>query len=105
MLVNRNSISDELFDIDGFISTYSKEDYEFILERLTNIDNNIKCSHDIDSKNIKFISIRNRKEEESNVKEELNEFDYSNSYGGVSFLILIGSILITLGVIITLIFI
>ena len=105
MLVRRDTISDELFNIDAFIDNYSKEDYEFILERLTNLDNNIKYNGNIDNKYIKFISIRNKREEVTEEVKEFNEFDYSNSYGSVSFIVLIGSILITLGVIVTLIFI
>ena len=105
MMIKRSFISDELFDIDGFIARYSKEEYEFILERLLNVDNNYRFSGDIDSNNIKFISIRNKEEKAETKKVEFNEFDYTNSYGKVSFLLLIGSILITLGVIITLVFI
>ena len=105
MMIKRSFISDELFDIDGFIARYSKEEYEFILERLLNVDNNYRFSGDIDSNNIRFISIRNKEERNETKKVEFNEFDYTNSYGKVSFLLLIGSILITLGVIITLVFI
>ena len=106
MMVKRDTITMELFDIDSFINNYVKEDYEFILERLTNIDNNVRCNNDIDINNIKFITISNKKsKKEEKVREEFDEFDFTNSYGSVSFLILIGSILVTLGVILTLIFI
>ena len=98
ILVKRDKIDTEKLDLNKFIDEFKSEDYYVILDRLTNNNyNNVICTKDIDSNDIELLSIDNLKEE-VNVEEKL-----ISSEGVVSTFIIIGSILITLGVVITLI--
>ncbi len=98
ILVKRDKIETEKLDLNKFIDEFKGEEYYVILDRLTNNNyNNVICTKDIDSSDIELLSIDNLKEE-VNVEEKL-----ISSEGVVSTFIIIGSILITLGVVITLI--
>ena len=99
MLVKRNLISDNDLDLQKLINEFRDEEYYIILDRIINNNyNNVKCSRDIDTSEIEFLSIDNLVE-----KEEVSEDSINNSEGIVSTFIVIGSILITLGVVITLV--
>ncbi len=100
ILVKRNIIDNTKLDLDKFIDEFKEEDYFIILDRLINNNyNNVICNKDIDSKDIEFLSIDNLKE----VSEEKEDEIRINSEGVVSTFIIVGSILITLGVVVTLI--
>jgi len=107
ILVKRNTLEYNKIPLEEFINKYSSESYDFILDRLIDSNySNIKCNKNIDRENITFIDVNNKFEgkEEKKVREEkeyFDEFDFSNSYGKVSLLLLLGAILITIGIIIT----
>ena len=75
-------------------------------------NNRIGCNKKILSEDICFInldfikeevSVEDRKEEEKRYRQEMIMYEFNNVYGKVSLLLLLGSLSITLGVIITII--
>ena len=109
LLVNRDKIKHDKLSIDDIKDKYNSEDYDVIFDRI--VDNNytnLKCIDDIKRDDISFIDINLKFEEEKKNNKEIqyfDEFDFTNSYGSVSLLLLFGSILITLGIIISMILI
>ena len=99
ILVKRNIISDEKFDVEKFINDFKEEDYDIIFDRLVNNNySNVICNKNIEVKDIMFLVIKNKKEI---FNEEIEEI--SNDNGLVSIFIIVGAIVITFGVIVTLI--
>lgn len=108
MLVKRKKLG---YDSKIDINTIKASDDDLgnkIFKIFSSKANEIKSYDRIDSNDISFIEIPNykmlfelRKKQISN--DDFVDLGYSNIYGKVSFLILIGSLLITLGVIITII--
>lgn len=99
ILVKRNKITDEKLELEKLIEDFKDEDYYIILDRLINNNyNNVICTKDIDANDIEFLSIDNRRE-----IKEISEEITINSEGVVSTFIIVGAILMTLGVVITLI--
>lgn len=81
---------------------------------LTSRSTNVTCNKEISKDDIVFVSLdsikevikeEEKREEEIRYKQEMIMTEFQNVYGRVSALLLIGSILITLGVIITIIMI
>ena len=109
ILVKRSAVKHDRFSLEEFKKKYSNDDYYVIFDKLVNNNyTNLKCVDNISRDDIEFLDIKIRNEEpKKKVKEEiyLDEFDFTNSYGKVSLLLLIGSILITLGIIITILLI
>ena len=85
--------------------------YEIVDRMLNSKNNNISYSNKIDSTDINIVVLdtyydsdlkkEEKEEEEYNNKESEVTSDYLNKYGSVSYLLLIGSLFITLGVILT----
>ena len=109
IVVKRDCIEHSKFDLDNFKEKYLSEDYYVILDRL--IDNNysnLVCDKNLSRDNIQLVDINNDleyKEKEKETEIMYDSGDFANSYGKVSLLILLGSILITIGVIIAIILI
>ena len=109
ILVKRNVLEYNKIPLEEFINKYNTESYDFILDRLIDGNySNIKCNKNIDRNDITFIDINHGtkeevKEDKHEEKQYFDEFDFSNSYGKVSLLLLFGAILITIGIIITII--
>lgn len=100
ILVKRDLILDDKLDLNKLIDEFKSEDYYIIMDRLINNNyNNVICKKDIDSADIEFLTIENRCENKNKSVDEL----VINSDGVVSTIIIIGSILMTLGVVVTLI--
>ena len=83
--------------------------YEAVGKIISSKYDNIECNFRIDSSNIKFISLFKYsdlvKEDKKIVSTDVVEESNSNEYGKVSLLLLSGALLITLGVIITMVMI
>ena len=109
LLVKRSLISDNNIYVDKYLD--SEEDLYEIVDRLLNSRfNNIVCDKYISNSDLEIVVLDNYYEKEEKVEnndssyekkiEEVND-DFLNKYGSVSYLLLIGSIFITLGVILT----
>ena len=114
MLVPRKLFVNSLLDIDKFIEDNIELSYVEMVSRLLSQKNNIVATSDIDKKNITLINLDwykkyVKEEKKETLKSELertfitsdDEFAFSNTYGKVSLLLLIGTVLIMLGVILT----
>lgn len=114
MLVPRKLFVNSLLDIDKFIEDNIELSYVEMVSRLLSQKNTIVATSDIDKKNITLINLDGYKkyvkeEKKETLKSELertfitsdDEFAFSNTYGKVSLLLLIGTVLIMLGVILT----
>ena len=111
LLVKRKLISDKEVSVDKFIEDDS--DLYEVVDRLLNSKNNsISYSKSISKDDLEIVELDNYYEKEEivednedeykNIKEEISK-DFFNKYGSVSYLLLLGSLFITLGVIFTII--
>lgn len=106
MAVKRNLIDDvnsnpKLFD-DADESVFDA------IDRLLSANNTISCDKIINSSLIEMVFIEldnNIEQNDDKLKEEEILLDFNNTYGKVSLLLLFGSMLISLGVILTIIFV
>jgi len=106
MVVKRSLLlkDDGLGDINDDIMLF-----EAVGKIISSKQDNIKCDFRIDPSDIEFIMLPKYSDlvkEEKKITQKVNEDDeYSNQYGSVSLLLVAGSLLIALGVIITMIMI
>ena len=114
MLIPRDLFEDELLDIDNFLKNNKELGFADTICKLFSIRSNIVVRDDIMKRHIKIINLDGYKkfvkeEKKENIKTELertfitsdDEFAFSNTYGKVSMLLLVGTMLIALGVILT----
>lgn len=114
MLIPRDLFKDELLDIDNFLKNNKELGFADTICKLFSIRSNIVVRDDIMKRHIKIINLDGYKkfvkeEKKENIKTELertfitsdDEFAFSNTYGKVSMLLLVGTLLIALGVILT----
>ena len=110
LLVKRKVIGNIDVGLEEFLKDES-DIYEIVDRMLNSKNNNISYSDKIDSNDINIVVLdtyydsdlkkEEKEEEEYNNKESEVNSDYLNKYGSVSYLLLIGSLFITLGVILT----
>lgn len=114
MLIPRDLFKDDLLDIDNFLKNNKELGFADTICKLFSIRSNIIVRDDIMKRHIKIINLDGYKkfvkeEKKENIKTELertfitsdDEFAFSNTYGKVSMLLLVGTLLIALGVILT----
>ncbi|MBQ2639831.1 MAG: hypothetical protein IJF92_03615 [Bacilli bacterium] len=108
--VKRNLLLKDNKELDTTINNKELELSEVVERVLSSRYDEIECSSKIESKDIEFIELPNyndlliKKEEKTDAELENNETtEYNNELGKVSILILLGSIFIAIGVIITMI--
>ena len=110
LAVKRNLLLKDNKELDTTINNKELELSEVVERVLSSRYDEIECSSKIESKDIEFIELPNyndlliKKEEKTDAELENNETtEYNNELGKVSILILLGSIFIAIGVIITMI--
>lgn len=116
MLVPRKVFREYIFNIDLFINDNKDVDFAESICKLLGQKNNVVVSDDIAKEDIVLLNLFGYKkfvkeEKKETLKSELektfitsdDEFAFSNTYGKVSMLLLLGTMLITLGVIFTII--
>lgn len=116
MLVPRKVLREYIFNIDLFINDNKDVDFAESICKLLGQKNNVVVSDDIAKEDIVLLNLFGYKkfvkeEKKETLKSELektfitsdDEFAFSNTYGKVSMLLLLGTMLITLGVIFTII--
>lgn len=114
MLIPRDLFMDELIDIEKFINENINDNFADIICKLFSQRSNISVKDDIAKRHITFINLDGYKkfvkeEKKDSLKEEIektfitsdDEFAFSNMYGKVSILLLLGTMFITLGVVLT----
>lgn len=114
MLIPRDLFSDSLINIDRFIRDSKDDSFAEAVCKLFNQRATITVKDDIMKRHITFVNLDGYKkyvkeEKKDNLKTELektfitsdDEFAFSNTYGKVSILLLVGTMLITVGVILT----
>ena len=114
MLIPRDIFKDYLMDIDAFLNNNKELGFADTICKLFSIRSNIVVTDDIMKRHIKIINLDGYKkfvkeDKKENIKTELertfitsdDEFAFSNTYGKVSMLLLVGAMLITMGVILT----
>ena len=102
-------LKDEKID-NNLINNNELELNEIVDRILDNKCEDIECNFKIESKDIEFIDLPKYNDllevkQEENKIEQKEDSIYNNDFGKVSILIVLGSILITLGVIITMVMI
>lgn len=112
LLVKRKIISKNETSLNDFL-TDENDIYEVVDRLLNSKNNNIAYSDNISKDDIEVIVLdsfyekeeekKEEKEEEYNYKKNEVTSDFINKYGSVSYLLLVGSLFITLGVIFTII--
>lgn len=116
MLVPRRIIESDSIDINLFIEENKDVDFVECVCKLLGQKSNVVVTSNIDKKDITLLNLYGykkfvREDKKETLKSELektfitsdDEFAFSNMYGKVSMLLLAGTILITLGVIFTII--
>lgn len=98
LLVKRNKLNNKI-DLTEFINENQNKDYDIILTKLLNVSNNIKYNNIINKEDIIIIELKPEKKEEK-IEEYYKDYDFINDYGSVSILLIISSIIISMGVII-----
>ena len=114
MLIPRDLFIDSMINIDSFIEENKEVSFVDCVCKLLEHNDNIVVNDDIMKRHITFINLDNykkyvRSDKKDSLKVELektfvnneDEFAFSNTYGKVSILLLVGTVLITLGVILT----
>ena len=114
MLIPRDLFMNELIDIEKFINENIENNFADIICKLFSQRSNISVKDDISKRHITFINLDGYKkfvkeEKKDSLKDEIektfitsdDEFAFSNMYGKVSILLLLGTMLITLGVVLT----
>ena len=114
MLIPRDLFSDTLIDIDEFINENKETSFADSVCKLFGQRSSVVVKDDIMKRHITLINLNGYKkyvkeEKKENIKTELektfitsdDEFAFSNTYGKVSMLLLVGTMLITMGVILT----
>lgn len=114
MLIPRDLFSDSLININSFIRSCKNDSFAESVCKLFNQRTTITVKDDIMKRHITFVNLDGYKkyvkeEKKDNLKTELektfitsdDEFAFSNTYGKVSILLLVGTMLITVGVILT----
>ena len=104
----------ELIDIEKFINENIENNFTDIICKLFSQRSNISVKDDVSKRHITFINLDGYKkfvkeEKKDSLKDEIektfitsdDEFAFSNMYGKVSILLLLGTMLITLGVVLT----
>ena len=110
LLVKRNIIFSKDAKLNDFLND-NKDIYEIVDRMLSPKYNNLEHSSFIDVDSFKIIELASyyetekeeKKEEKKEEEKEIIDNSFNNKYGSVSIFILLGSIFITLGVIITII--
>ena len=116
MLIPRNLFSDSLINIDSFIRDSKNDSFAEAVCKLFNHRTSVVVKDDIMKRQITFVNLDGYKkyvkeEKKDNLKTELektfitsdDEFAFSNTYGKVSILLLVGTMLVAVGVILTMI--
>ena len=108
MLIRRDKLKMDKFDLDRFTQKYKSENYDIIFDRLVNNNyTNYKYEYDIKNDDIEIISFSNNFVKSTNYKIEDNEFslydDFVGNHGIVSLLMLLGVILLTVGLLLVII--
>lgn len=112
MLVPRKLIDQEVGDYREYLD--DETPLVTIVDKMLNMNSNVKYTGYIDVRNIEFVELdyfkvlKKCKKTEDTVYDktaqiEFDEYAFSNDYGKVSMLLLMGSLFITLGVIITIV--
>ena len=109
LLVKRSVISDKRVSLDDLLND-PNDIYEVVDRLLSSKYNSISYSDSISKDDIEVLELDLFYEKKEEVKEDLEEInklkeevgnDFFNKYGSVSYLLLLGSLFITLGVILT----
>ena len=116
ILVPRKLIDEESFDIDDFILSSREMNFTEAVSKLLSGKNNINHTKDISRENIKFVNLYGhnkyiKEDKKENLVTEIertfirndDEFAFSNVYGKVSVVLLLGMLFIMAGVILTII--
>lgn len=116
VLVPRKLIDDKIFDIDDFISDNKDLDFNDIVYKLLSSKNSVSCIKNINKEDIILINLYGvnkyiKEEKKESLVTEIertfirndDEFAFSNVYGKVSVLLLLGMLFIMAGVIVTII--
>ena len=114
MLIPRGLFRDSLINIDSFIRDSKNDSFAEAVCKLFNHRTSVVVKDDIMKRHITFVNLDGYKkyvkeEKKDNLKTELektfitsdDEFAFSNTYGKVSVLLLVGTMLIAVGVILT----
>lgn len=114
MLIPRDLFRDSLINIDSFIRDSKNDSFAEAVCKLFNHRTSVVVKDDIMKRHITFVNLDGYKkyvkeEKKDNLKTELektfitsdDEFAFSNTYGKVSILLLVGTMLIAVGVILT----
>lgn len=114
MLIPRDLFRDSLINIDSFIRDSKNDSFAEAVCKLFNHRTSVVVKDDIMKRHITFVNLDGYKkyvkeEKKDNLKTELektfitsdDEFAFSNTYGKVSVLLLVGTMLIAVGVILT----
>ena len=114
MLIPRDLFADSLIDINRFIDDNKESSFAELVCKLLGQKSSVVVKDDIMRRHITLINLYGYKkyvkeEKKENLKSELertfitsdDEFAFSNTYGKVSMLLVLGTLLITMGVILT----
>lgn len=108
MLVRRDKLKMDEFDLDKFIQKYNNENYDVIFDRLVNNNyTNYKYEYNIKSDDIEIISFSNNFVKSNNYKIKDDEYslydDFVGNHGVVSILMLLGVLFLTIGLLLVII--